>query len=264
MLPDLDVDARHASLRDALGQVVAQQAASVRGYELLSSAEVRAVLDQEANKQMAGCSATSCLAELAEALDADLVVSGRIASTAEAGGGEATLVSLSLVNARAIVVVNRVNVVWRGPAAQLPDVVRTSAQRLLVDAEDRAPGSIILTGVPGGARVVVDGVERTSDHERGGVRGLDVGVHEIAVDAVDKLPLTTWAIVESGKDVTVDASLESVPVPSVWLLTGGVAAVVAGAALTGAAVYFSGKGDVTVTATTPDLDDVETFRGAHK
>src|SRR5688572_25727297 len=51
MLPDLEVTGRHAPAKAALGQIVAQTAGAVRGFELLSAAEVRAVLDQEANKQ---------------------------------------------------------------------------------------------------------------------------------------------------------------------------------------------------------------------
>jgi len=249
MLPDLEVSGRFLEARQSLTQLVAEQAGAVHGFELLSSAEVRAVLDQEASKQLAGCDATSCLAELANALDAELIVSGRIEDSSDG----ATLVSLSLVNARAIVVVNRVNVVWRGAADRLPDVVRTSAQRLLIDRENRKPGGVVVTGAPAGARVVVDGLERTNDHNKGAIRGLDVGVHEVAIDAADKLPLTTWAIVESAKDATVAGALEDVPVASAWLWLGGVAAVVVGAAATGAIVYFAGEGAVDVSATTPGV-----------
>lgn len=249
MLPSLEVSGRFSTAKEALTQLVADEAAHVRGFELLSAAEVRAVLDQEATKQLAGCDATSCLAELANALDADLIVSGRVEATADG----ASLISLSLVNARAIVVVNRVNVVWRGADDRVPDVVRTSAQRLLIDAENRKPGGLVVTGLVEGARVVVDGVERTNDNAHGGVRGLDVGVHEVNVDAPDKLPLTTWGIVESEKDIPVDGSLEDVPVPAVWLWLGGATAVVVGAAATGAALYFSGDGAVAVRATTPGV-----------
>ena len=42
----------------------------MRGYEILSTDDVRAALDQEATKQLMGCDDNSCLAELAAALDA--------------------------------------------------------------------------------------------------------------------------------------------------------------------------------------------------
>ncbi len=266
MLPDLEATGRYAATKQALTQLLAEQAATVRGFELLSAAEVRAVLDQEANKQLVGCNATSCLAEVAEALDADLIVSGRV----EGGDDGAlpgsppgsTLVSLSLVNARAIVVVNRVNVVWRGDEGRLPDVVRTSAQLLLVDGKDRKPGKLVVANLSDTAHVLVDGVDQGRDLRHGGL-SLDVGVHEVAIDDVDKLPLTTWAIVESDKEASVDGSLEDVPVPQVWLWIGGAAAVVVGAVATGAVLYLAGDGDVSLTApsTGTSAANVEALRG---
>ncbi len=262
MIPDMSVAPRFAEARNALSQVVAEEAARVQGYELLSAADVRAVLDQEATKQVMGCDDNSCLAELAEALDAELVVSSSIGLTPD----NVPLLSLSLVNAKAIVVVNRVNVVWRGEESRLPDVVRTSAQRLLLPAKQRKPGAIIITGAPEGATVYVDGTERTRDHNAGRLGGLDVGVHEVVVEAPDKVQRTIAAVVLSGEDATVDGTLDDVPVATGWLIAGGVASVVVGAALTGAVLYVSGRGDVAVSADIPSasVNDVEALRGANK
>jgi hypothetical protein len=262
MIPDMSVAPRFDGARTELSQVVAEEAGRVHGYELLSAADVRAVLDQEASKQLAGCDDNSCLAELAEALDAELVVSSSIGLSPD----NVPLVSLSLVNARAIVVVNRVNVVWRGEENRLADVVRTSAQRLLLPAKERLPGAVIVTGAPAGATVYVDGAERTSDHQAGRIGGLDVGVHEIVVEARDKIPQTLAVVVMSGADSTVDGTLEDVPIATGWLIAGGVASVVVGAALTGAVLYFSGRGDVAVDAAIPaaSVNDVESLRGAGK
>jgi hypothetical protein len=262
MLPDLEVAPRFADTRAGLGQIVAEEAGRVKGYELLSAADVRAVLDQEASKQLVGCDDNSCLAELAEAMDAELLVSGRV----DVGPDGAPLVSLSLVNARALVVVNRVTATWRGDEGRLPDVVRTGAQRLLLPAKDRAPGAIVVSGAPVGARVRVDGEDRTRDHEAGRIGGLDVGVHDVAIEAPDRLPRTIPVVVLSGQDAVVTGALDDVPVPAAWLWVGGVGAVVAGAALTGAVLYFSGRGDVDVVAAVPSagFNDVESLRGVGK
>jgi hypothetical protein len=262
MLPDLEVAPRYQGQRAAFGQIVAEEAGRVSGYELLSAADVRAVLDQEATKQLVGCDDNSCLAELAEAMDAELLVSGRV----DMGTDGAPLVSLSLVNARALVVVNRVTATWRGDEGRLPDVVRTGAQRLLLPARDRAPGAVVVTGAPVGARVLVDGEDRTRDHEGGRIGGLDVGVHEVAIEAPDRLPRTIPVVVLSGQDAVVSGALDDVPVPAAWLWVGGVGAVIAGAAVTGAVIYFSGRGDVDVVAAVPSagFDDVEKLRGVGK
>lgn len=262
MLPDLTVAPRFSGARDVLGQIVAEEAGRVKGYELLSAADVRAVIDQEAAKQLVGCDDTGCLAELAEALDAELIVSGAIAR----GSDGAALVSLSLVNARALVVVNRVNFTWRGDEGRLPDVVRTSAQRLLLSPKERAAGGVVVTGAPPGARVLVDGVDRSGDHRAGRIAGLDVGVYDVAIEAPERLPRTIPVVVLSGADSVVEGALEEEPVASAWLWVGGVAAVVGGAALTGAVVYFSGRGDVDVTAAVPgvSVNDVEQLQGIGK
>ncbi len=46
--------------------------------------EVRAMLDLEAQKQLTGCAADSCLSEIAEALGADIVVTGSLARVGDA------------------------------------------------------------------------------------------------------------------------------------------------------------------------------------
>ena len=66
MLPDVLGAERYRDTRVAFGQIIAEEAGRVRGYELLSAAEVRAVVAQESAKQLMGCDDTGCLAELAE------------------------------------------------------------------------------------------------------------------------------------------------------------------------------------------------------
>jgi hypothetical protein len=247
MLPDLDVSPRFANAAAVLGQVVAAEAGKLRGYTLLTSSDVRAVLDQEASKQLVGCDDTGCLAELAEALDAELVVSGKVGETPDG----TPLVSLTLINARALVVVNRVTAQWSGPLDRLADVVKTSTQRLLVEAHERAPGGIRLTGAPARARVFVDGEARVVGNDAH-LGGLDVGVHEVTVEADDKLPRAIPVVVLSGTDSVVDATLDDVPVAAAWLWAGGIGAVVVGAAATGAVAWFSGQGTANVVVSTPD------------
>lgn len=261
MLPDLDVSPRFADAAAVLGQVVAAEAGKLQGYTLLTSADVRAVLDQEASKQLVGCDDTGCLAELAEALDAELVVSGKVGETPDG----TPLVSLTLINARALVVVNRVTAQWKGPADRLADVVRTSTQRLLVEGHARTPGGIRLTALPVRARVLVDGEVRVVGNDAH-LAGIDVGVHEVTVEADDKLPRAIPVVVLSETDSVVDATLEDVPIAGAWLWAGGIGAVVVGAAATGAIAWFSGQGTANVRVDTPDtsIANAETLRGLAK
>ncbi len=156
---------------------------------------------------------------------------------------------------------------WRGPDHRLSDVVKTSAQLLLLAPKERPPGSIVLSNFDASARVLVDGIDRTADARGGGrIDGVDVGVHEVTLEGPDKITLVTPVVVMSGAEATVDATLEPVPVPGALLVAGGVSAVVVGAAATAAVLYFIGRGDVNVSAAVPvaSINNVEALRGIGK
>jgi hypothetical protein len=53
----------------------------LKGVSVLSSDDIRLLLTQEATRQAAGCTSESCLAEIADALGADVVVSSSLLST---------------------------------------------------------------------------------------------------------------------------------------------------------------------------------------
>lgn len=252
MVLDLEADPRFASVRGALGAIVAAEAARVAGYEILSADDVRAALDQEAAKQLMGCDDNSCLAELAAALDAALVVSGRI----DAASDGTPLVALTVLNTRALVVLNRVTFSWGGAPDALPDVVRTAAQTLLLEPRDRPPGTLQVVGAPADARYFADGQEGTAGPTLG---GLAIGPHEVKVVAPGKLPVTQWAVVLAGTTTAVEVVLEDEPPSSAWLWLGGAAAVVGGGALALGGALLLGKGTVEARAVVEPLgvNDVE-------
>lgn len=262
MLLDLEATPRLASSARALGQIVAEEAARVRGYSLLSADEVRSALDQEANKALMGCDENTCLAELAQALDAPLLIGGRL----DEGQRGEPIVALTLLNTRAIVVVNRVTMPWPGDPAALPDVVRAAARTLVLEPAARPPGGVHVPALPASAQVFVDGVERTSDARSGEVGGLSIGPHEVKVLAPDKVPSTSWVVVKSGEAAPLELVLEDVPVTSTWLWLGGGAAVVVGGAAAIAVAYALGQSDVTVGAAVPLLgaNDVERLPGGKR
>ncbi|OGQ11034.1 MAG: hypothetical protein A2138_04435 [Deltaproteobacteria bacterium RBG_16_71_12] len=252
MVMDLAVDPRFASQRGALGQIVAEEAARVRGYQILSAEEVRTVLTQEANKQLMGCDDSSCLAELAAALDAALVISGRV----DASSDGTAVVALSVLNTHALVVLNRVTFSWGGADDQLPNVVRTAAQTLVLAPSERPPGAVRVLGVAGSAQVFVDGVASLASEAFG---GLSIGPHEVTVTDQGKVPVTVWAVVTSGAVTDVEVVLEDQPTSAAWLWLGGAAAVIGGGALALGAALVLGKGTVDAEAAVEPwgINDVE-------
>ncbi len=258
MLMDLKAAPAYAGVKTSLGQIVAAEAAAVPGYQVLSAEEVRTALDQEANKALAGCDDSGCLAEIAQALDAELVVAGGLERAADG----AALVSLTLLNAKAIVVVNRVSMTWAGPDKELPDVVRAAADTLMLEAKARPPGALSLKGLPADAVVLVDGVDRTSEARGATVGGLAIGPHDVKVDAPGKVPWVAHAVVKAGKTAPLPVVLEDAPASSLWVWLGGGGAVLAGGALALGLAYALGPSDVDVHASVPRYgpNDVEALR----
>ena len=78
----------------ALRDTLASELSKRKKYEVLTSEDVRRVLDVEAQRQAAGCEGeSSCLAEIGAALGADRVVYGNVARL-----GSTLVVSLSVVD----------------------------------------------------------------------------------------------------------------------------------------------------------------------
>lgn len=260
----LDLKSSSSSSADAariqaLSSIVAAEAGRVAGFTLLSARELRAAIAHEADRQLVGCDAdTGCLAEIADAVDADLLVHGTIDTV-----DGAPVVSLTLLNTRALVVVNRVTFAWRGSADALADVVAVATQHLVLDASLRPPGALRITGLPASARVTVDGQDRTTEALAGTLERVATGPHEVTATVDGMLPSTTYVVVKGGETATVQPMLEPAPVPGA-LLWGGAAAVavlVGGATL--GVVWATTRADASVSAFVPayDLHDVETLRG---
>lgn len=68
------------SIEDArvLSGIVAEAAATVPKTDVLTAEDVRAALDVEAARQLSGCDAAGCLAEIASALDAQIMITGTL------------------------------------------------------------------------------------------------------------------------------------------------------------------------------------------
>lgn len=91
---DIAGDAITAEESGILRDTIASELAKRRKYSVLTSEDVRRVLDVEAQRQAAGCDGeSSCLAEIGAALGADRVVYGNVARL-----GEQLVVSLSVVD----------------------------------------------------------------------------------------------------------------------------------------------------------------------
>jgi hypothetical protein len=248
----LSLEARDTSPESAqaLAQTVADEAARMKGYAVLTQQEVRSALDQEAQKQLLGCDDESCLSEIAAALDVDLLVSGSLGLE-----GDARILALSLTNVRAMVTVNRVTLAWPGPVQDLPAVARSAAQLLLLRKEQRPPGSLVLEGLPEGTRVLLDEEDRSGDVRSGELAAVEVGPRVLHLQAPGYREALRHVLVESGKKTTVDAHLKERGIFESWWLWGAVSAtLVAGVVAGGLVLWATRDGSLSIQSSPPPAD----------
>lgn len=114
---------------------------SRRGLDVLSSRDLVAAADLDADRQAAGCDTTSCLMEIAEAMGADLLAYGDVVRL-----NKTLLVTLNIFDAKAGKAVGRDQLKVKDLDA-MPDAVAVSLGQLL---EPRAPATAVVAPSPAG------------------------------------------------------------------------------------------------------------------
>lgn len=117
----------------ALTDVITGEVGALSGCSVLSRADVRGVLSFEAEKQLLGCSSdSSCLAELAGALGADLLVTGSVSKI-----GGSTLLSLRMTDLKSLKVMRRATDTFAGGDDQAIAFVAWMARKLMSDDAEK-------------------------------------------------------------------------------------------------------------------------------
>ncbi len=244
---EIKVPAKDAALGSAILDIVTQEVSRVPGYKVISAKEIQAILTEESRKQLSGCDNTSCLSELAGALNAELLISGEVAPL-----GTGRLLTLQLINHRYANVMNRVALTWTGPDEEMPAVAQAASQLLVVPGELRKPGRVTIKEAPLGAQLTLD--DRTVVGMR--VEKVEVGVHVARVTAAGFEAREIPFVVRSAEDVQVPAPLSGIPIwrrAAFWVVGLGVVGTVSvvTAVLVGvipAALLVWNFGGATVTA----------------
>lgn len=202
--------------------------------------EVRAMLANEANKQRAGCGEASCLAEIAGALGADLLVSGSVGKI-----GDAWSVSLAAIDARQVRTVNRVSATWRGESIALLELAEPLITRLLADEHEVLTGSLELSGLADGSRILVDGQVRGTV-PAGQLGDIPIGAHRLQITAEGFQPIDQDIIVRQAQTTSLALQQQASEAPfyTTWWFWGltGAAAVATATAVTTAVVLLNQPG----------------------
>jgi hypothetical protein len=232
-----DVDA-------ALGpQVTARLADEIRratGAQVISSDEMIALLKHEKDRAILGdCKEDeSCIAEIAQALGADVVVAAKLSKVENAIG-----LAVSAVDAHSAGVKGRVNETWGGDVVNLLTLIKPVVVKLFATPGSGVPtGRVDVVGAIAGSRIYVDG-EARGTAELARIDGLVIGGHRVLVTHPDHKAFERWVVVE-GPPVALSVSQEPIDegLGGFWFWTaagGGIAVV--GATVLVVAVALSGN-----------------------
>jgi len=232
--------------RAGLMAVLTEAVASSPELDVISRDEIATLLDAEAEKQLLGCDDTGCLAEIAGALDVEMMVAGAVTPL-----GEGSVITLQLINQRYANVMNRVSLTWPGEPRHLPEAIEAAAQLLVLDGAARTPATVVIGEAPEMAELVLDDQHRCSADRGGQARfeAVAVGVHALRISADGHTAREIPLIARAGDTVRVNGNLEPTPFYATWWFWTGVA-VLGAAAVAGSlvVVLWDDRGSVTVHA----------------
>lgn len=133
----LDMDCKDKDLGRTVDGVIAVEMDRLGEFDVLSSNDLRAVLNAEATKTAVGCEDSSCLVELADAMGASLVSYGHVATL-----NKAVVLTLHMFNAKTGKSIGR-EIIQVQDLDNLPAEVRNMLARM-----NGKPVEASATGVP--------------------------------------------------------------------------------------------------------------------
>lgn len=225
---------------------------------VISPDDVRALLQNEANKQLAGCTEDSCLAEVAGALGADVVVTGRVGRI-----GDGFAVSLTAVDAKKVRSLGRANETWRGDSIALLELAGPMVDRVFLTGGEELTGALEVSGAIDGSRILLDDQVRGTA-PAGQMAGIPIGAHRLQVVADGRVPYERSVIVRRGQLTSVavqQPTAEATPFYATWWFwtAAAVATIGAGGAVAGVGyVLLTQGGDRTGVNAAVNFDAVAT------
>ncbi|RMG12030.1 MAG: PEGA domain-containing protein [Deltaproteobacteria bacterium] len=160
--------------KTVVGQVVAAATRTDAFRNVVSGDDIRNLLSLEAQRQLCGADAESCLAEIGGALGADFMVTGTISKT-----GDVLVLQMNLLAVSEAKVVNRVSRTLKSEGAILDEVPRATVE-LLAKALEGKRGTLVVSVSEAGATIKIDGTIRGSSPM--GPIDLPAGLHLLEVE----------------------------------------------------------------------------------
>ena len=217
----------------AFTTMLAAEIAALDGHKAISRNEIKSILSHQADAQLAGCAELRCAADVAQLVNADVLITGQVDKV-----GGATVISLSLIDAGASdgsegpAVLSRQEAAFRGPDDQLLLLARPLVQRLFDGANAATHVGNLEIFTEDGAVIIVDGKEMGATPLQP-LRELPTGVHTLIVQKGGRVTQTLDIVL--ARNETTIARVELVEEslfdqPWFWAAAGGVVLVAGGTA----------------------------------
>ncbi|MBI5529005.1 MAG: hypothetical protein HY897_21970 [Deltaproteobacteria bacterium] len=116
-----------------LTELVLQDLTDLKRFRVIGEKDVNQMLNTEQQKQLAGCTGTSCLVELAGAMGTQYTLDGTVGAV-----GQSSVLSLSLIDVTKAAVVSRKTAVVKGEREQLLESVHKLIAELMAPVLDSA------------------------------------------------------------------------------------------------------------------------------
>lgn len=238
----LELEAAGEATKDVVRQVtarVAEATAQTLETRVLSPDDVRSILVQEQQRQLAGCTDEGCLAELAGALGAEMVVSGRLALLEGVWSLSLTAVDATTVENR-----GRISETWGGSTLGLLELVSPVVQKLFSEAPETLVGTLELEGAVDGSRISMDGAPAGETPLDRGIT-VPAGAHQLELGHDGYETWTGWVVVPAGRRRTVtveQVARPDTPLTEQWWFWGALGVLAAGGAAAAVVAATSGTG----------------------
>lgn len=154
-----------ATLAQSIDPLIANAAGALTS-EVMSEADVKQLAEMEANKAAMGCDTSSCLAEIAGAMGAELVLYGTVSQL-----GTSTVLTLSLFDSKASTI--RRDVLTTSSLDTLPSEVPRRVSKLMLEAR---PVLASRAGKPADTQPNESAPETEAGPSGGGLPWLAIGV----------------------------------------------------------------------------------------
>lgn len=216
--------------------------------------DIRALLLREQQRQLLGCTDQGCLAEIAGALGASQIISGRVARIDEGWS-----ITLSLVDAVEVSALGRTTATWGGTALGLIELMDPLVASLFSDAPEALAGALEFEGAESGSEVSIDGRARGVVPDPLGP--LPAGGREVVLSKSGFVPWRRWVVIRPGRTTRVvveQTQVEGESLTSKWWFWSLIVAGAAGGATAIAVAASGGDGSTTGVQVGVNVDDAIT------